>query len=264
MTQANLAKNTSNFPKPTEMIVMMPKIGRLTPLGRKLLNVLFQMSWKQLQEAIQQKGAFPSEETFKAPVLEIAGILSRSDSDPRALVKAYMMEMRDTQMDYSSPNANTGIVWQDMDLLSYAAFKIEDGVLWALWTFPQPIFKAFLSRGAYTWINLEEMSKLSSYAAIALYEIALRYKNNPSGMTSSNDTYWWTQVLSGVPAKIDKVTGLPKVREWRKFKYETLSDAIIEVNEKTCVSVELRETTIGKAVKAVQFAITKKTDSHIN
>jgi len=94
---------------------------------------------------------------------------------------------------------------------------------------------------------------LSTYAAIALYEICVRYRDNPGGVTSRKPVGWWTDALSNLPGG-DR-------REWRKFKNERVKEAVAEINQETDLEIELIEHRQGRVVDEVQFAVRRRARS---
>ena len=156
-------------------------------------------------------------------------------------------------MDWSAPDAKTGVVFKDMSLVSEVQMEIRAGVLWVRWSFPPSVIDAIATQLSWTMIDIMEMSRLESYQAVALYEIVCRYKDNPSGVTSKQSTDWWTDALS--PERTEP--GGTR-REWRKVKYEWVNKAIEEINSKTSLNIELLEERVGRTIKSAQFKVEKK------
>lgn len=198
------------------------------------------------------------EHLFSARLSDVIGAFASGESDPRASAKRYMGEMRRVEVDWEAPDAKEGIVWKSMGLLSEAQLELRDGAYWALWALPPSLLKVVADPEFFTPIDLEKMAQLTSYTAVALYEICIRYHNNPTGKTSSNPPQWWVEALTNTPAPVDPATGKKRRREWRKLKNASVIDAIKEINEKTDVVISLIEHMSGKAVIAVQFTVAKK------
>jgi Initiator Replication protein len=110
----------------------------------------------------------------------------------------------------------------------------------------------------FTPIDIVQLSQLKTYTAVALYEICVRYKNNPTGLTSENELAWWVDALTQSAPKIDPKTKKPKLRLWSKFKSEQVSVAIHEINSKSDIGIELIEKKTGKAVTSAQFKVWRK------
>ncbi len=250
-------KNTLSKPNPA--LVMMPRTGKLTGVGRKVYNVLLKKTHEQIQVIKGQGRAIEGEHLFVAPLSELADVINDSSSNStRDSAKKYLREMRRIEVDWESPDADTGVIWRSMGLLSEVQLELRSGATWVRWALPPTLLAAVSDPERFTVLDLDVIAKLSGYSTIALYEICSRYRDNPSHVTSRNSTSWWTDALSNtVPAK-DKVTGEFTRREWRKFKAEFVSKAIIEINEKSDLTLELLEFKTGKAITEAQFGVRKK------
>lgn len=246
--------------KPNETLVMVPRIGKMTAVGRKVYNVLLHQSQKQIAQARAQGMMHGAGDLFEMPLSDIAGMVTEGDSDVRTLAKKYLREMRRIEVDWEAPDAQSGVIFKSMGLLAEAALEIRDGQTWVTWQLPATIYTAVSDPERYTPVDLDYMSRLKLYASIALYEICGRYRNNPSGVTSKNPPEWWADALSVKPAAIDPDTGVKKPRVWRKIKEASVLDAINEINTKTDLTIDLIEHKTGRAVTEVQFAVKRKAE----
>jgi hypothetical protein len=244
--------------KPNAALVMLPRIGKLTPVGRKLYNSVLKRTYLLVMALKAQGMVMNAEHLFEAPLNELTDSVNAEDSksNPRGFAKKYLREMRRIEVDWESPDANTGVVWQSMGLLSEAQVEIRGGVNWALWALPPSLLAALVDPDRFTILDLDQVAKLNSYCAIALFEICSRYRDNPTHLTSRNPTDWWTDALSNTPPAFDKVTGEYTRREWRKFKSEFVNKAIEEINTKTDITIGLVK--LGQGVKQAQFTVQKK------
>lgn len=240
--------------KPNEMLVMVPRTGRLTLVGRKLYNVMLHHSQMKLQ-----LGRMPdASEYFEAPLRALLEPVGTGESDLRALAKKYLVEMQDVTMEWDSPESGAGSEWKRLKLLSEVDFVKKSGETWVRWGLPPTLVQGLADPSRWTSMELAVMAKLTTYAAVALYDICARYRNNPSGVTSRKPTTWWVDALSNSPAPIDQATGLPKRREWRKFKNEFVLAAIEQINQETDLEIAVLEFKQGRAVAEVQFSVRKK------
>lgn len=245
--------------KPNSALVMVPRLGRLTPVTRKMYNVMLYRTQRQIADFIREGKEIDAKHFFSAPLAQLTDAITAGASDPKTLAKGYLREMRRTEVDWEAPDADTGVIWRSMGLLSEVDLEMRDGVLWVLWALPPTLLTAVSDPERYTPLDLSQMAKLRSYTAIALYEICSRYRNNPTGVTSKNSPEWWVDALMHAPSSIDPVTKEIKPRrEWRKIKSESIGNAIEEINEKTDISIQLHELKVGKAVKEIQFSVQKK------
>jgi hypothetical protein len=233
--------------KPHEMIVMVPRAGRVTITGRRLYNVLLQVSQSKLVVAGEMP---PADFLFEAP---LAALLKStgSNGDDRTAAKRYLSEMQDVKVDWQSTAPGDGTKWKSLNMLSQAEIELRHGENWCRWAFPPDIMGALFSPERWARIDLDVLKNLSSVPSLALYEICARYRDSPGGLTSRQTPAWWLDALSSGPAGSEK-------REWRKFKNERVKDAVTEINTGTDLEIELIEHKEGRAVKEVQFAVRRK------
>lgn len=254
--------------KPNTTLVMMPTSGKLTAIQRKLYNAILLSTMQQLQDYANLHGQRPDlEHMFSAPASELLGSVEVGKSNLRSTLRENMEALQDTYMDWQAPDAKTGTVFKRMPLLGDAEGEVIDGRLYAVWSLTARLAKLLGTNFNFTKLDLEIMSSLKSYAAIALYEVCSRYRTNylkgGSGecYTSANPPEWWTDALTNVAPKQDKATGQVIRREWRKVKNEAVNKAIEEINAVTDLELRLIEKKSGRAVDSVQFEIRQKKQS---
>lgn len=226
---------------------MVPRAGRVTITGRRLYNVLLQVSQSKLVVAGEMP---PADFLFEAP---LAALLKStgSNGDDRTAAKRYLSEMQDVKVDWQSTAPGDGTKWKSLNMLSQAEIELRHGENWCRWAFPPDIMGALFSPERWARIDLDVLKNLSSVPALALYEICARYRDSPGGLTSRQAPAWWLDALSSGPAGAEK-------REWRKFKNERVKDAVAEINAGTDLEIELIEHKEGRAVKEVQFSVRRK------
>ena len=135
-------------------------------------------------------------------------------------------------------------------LMSEARFNRVGGQQWVTWYFPPTLRDMILDPARWAQIDIKEMSQLSHYASVALYEICARYGDSPGGLSNKASPEFWTQVLRPDPET--------KPRLWRKFKSETLKPTIAEINQRTSLQIEMIEEKRGKTVVSVQFRVRRQ------
>lgn len=255
--------------KPNQSLIMKPEKGKLASNGLKLHLALLYISQKQLMlhEAIPS-----ANHMFEAPVKDLMALITEpgSKSDTRTVIKEYFIGMMGTVVRWESPDArnNHNILWAGMPMISYAEVELRDGMNWARWQLPGPLLEAVADPTFYTPIDLGYASRLSSYSAVALYQICSRYRNNPTGLTSKNPPNWWLDAMMSTPA-VDPKTKKKIVREWRKKKNAIVLDAIDEINRKTDIEISLAEFReglpgAGRNVTAVQFSVRRKANPPVD
>lgn len=232
--------------KPHEMIVMVPRSATVTLTARRIYTVLLQVSQTRLD---QLQVMPPADFMFEAPLLAILKGTGSKGGD-RTAAKKYLAEMRSIEVDWESTAPGDGVKWRGFSMLSEVVLQVRRGENWVSWMFPPSIMAALMDPQRWARIDLDVLSSLDTYASIALYEICVRYRDNPGGLTSRKPPGWWTDALSNVPGG-DR-------REWRKFKHERIKPAVEEINAKTDLVIELVEHKKGRALSEVQFSVRRK------
>lgn len=244
---ADATADHAELRKPHEMIVMVPRSKRVTLTGRRIYNVLLQVS----QARLSAMEAMPAADyMFEAPLPAILRTTGSSGED-RTAAKRYLKEMRGLEVDWESTAPGDGVKWRGFSMLSEVAIEVRNGENWVSWSYPPTIMAALREPQRWARIDLDVLASLGSYAAVALYEICARYRDNPSGLTSRKPVAWWADALSQAPAGTER-------REWRKFKSERIKPAIEEIKAETDLDVELIEHKQGRAVVEAQFSVRKK------
>lgn len=241
------AESSPELRKPHEMIVMVPRSRRVTMTGRRLYNAMLQVSQSRLaaMEAMPQ-----ADFMFEAPLPALLRTTG-SDGEDRTAAKRYLREMRGLEVDWESTAPGDGLKWRGFSMLSEVSIEVRNGENWVAWSYPPTIMSALREPARWARIDLNVLASLSTYAAIALYEICARYRDNPSGLTSRKLVAWWADALSSAPAGSER-------REWRKFKNERVKPAIDEINAETDLEVGLIEHKQGRAVTEAQFSVRRK------
>lgn len=234
------------FRKPHEMIVMVPRSARVTLTARRIYTVLLHVSQTRM---LAMDGMPLADFMFEAPLISILRTTG-SDGTDRTAAKRYLSEMRSLEVDWESTAPGDGVKWRGFSMLSEVALEVRRGETWVSWSFPPSIMSALRDPQRWARIDLDVLTRLSTYAAIALYEICVRYRDNPGGVTSRKPVGWWTDALSNMPGG-DR-------REWRKFKNERVKEAVEEINRETDLEIELIEHRQARVVIDVQFAVRKR------
>ena len=233
--------------KPHEMIVLMPRSRRVTLTGRRLYNALLQVAQARLSVMDAMP---PADFMFEAPLPALLRS-SGSSGEDRTAAKRYLREMRGLEVDWESTAAGDGVKWRGFSMLSEVSIALRHGENWVAWSYPPTMMAALKEPTRWARIDLDMLARLGTYAAVALYEICARYRDNPSGLTSRKPVLWWADALSAAPNGSDR-------REWRKFKSERVKEAIEEINRETDLEIDLIEHKQGRAVVDAQFAVRRK------
>lgn len=261
MTLSSPNEGPVNLRKPVEALVMVPRTHKLSPLGRKMYNVLLYVSQMTLRA---MNGVPPATHLFSVPLVDVLRICGADSQNTMA--KKYLAEMRRTEVVWDSPDSNAELQQVGFALLSESRITKRNGVTHVHWALPPTLYESLADPHRWATIDLLVLSRLTSYAAIVLYEICSKYRNNPTHLTCRRSVSWWVELLSSTSHPIDPKTGERKLREWRKFKNAIVNDAIKEINEVSDLYITLIEGKDGgKAVKTVQFTVdVKRSDSKTN
>jgi Initiator Replication protein len=242
-----VAADSAELRKPHEMIVMVPQTRRVTLTGRRIYNVLLQVA----QARMAASDSLPlADFLFDAPLNALLRSTGSKGED-RTAAKRYLQEMQDLKVTWESTAPGDGVKWRGLHMLTEVVLEIRKGENWVSWSFPPSIMGALREPTRWARIDLGVLARLGTYAAVALYEICARYRDNPAGVTSRKPTAWWADALSHTPGGTER-------REWRKFKNERVKEAVDEINRETDLEIELIEHKQGRAVVDVQFAVRRK------
>lgn len=247
--------------KAVQALAIEPLSMALSVTGRKAYDV---MIW------LAQRGRPGADGGYSSPVSAILkGFGSTTKASER--VQRYIEQMVQTTVIWrplapSDANALTldgfelpggdrsGTALQEeartFPLLAEARLYKRAGEWWVTWYYPPSIAEQIIDPDRWAQIELNSIARLSTYTAVALYEICARYKDSPGGLTSRHEPDHWTKVL--------REGGGLKAREFRKFKSELLLPAIRDINDKTELLIELVEHRRGAVLEAVQFKVARK------
>lgn len=255
--------------KPVVALAIVPLNRSLTVTARKAYNVMLH---------IAQREGDTGDAGFSAPLNAILRGFG-SGNNIATDAKRYIDQMMSTKIEWrplsegeqwllpldepagapaGSPPSSPGAPRLDgpteelrsFHMLSEVRLYKRAGENWVTWFYPPTIKEQMLGPHRWARLELEVIARLSTYTAVALYEICARYRDNPGGVTSRHPWDWWVQVLRGSEGS--------KQREWRKFKNEFVNPAIREINAVSDIEVELAEYKQGRAIADVQFAVRKK------
>jgi hypothetical protein len=257
------AKDQLKIKKPVQSLVLIPKKGKLSVVARKLYNVILHSTIAQIAEFELQGKEVPADHLFEGRLIDLVMPIQVGQSDLRARAKEYLQQMSEIRLDWEAPDARGNVKWTNLSLLAEAQLEKENpddqkSDVIARWAFPPTIFKELRHPEMYAQISIYQIAKLSTYEAVALYEICARYRTNAAGVTSLQEPLWWIKALSNKVPDIDPKTGEPKWREWRKFKDEKIKKTVVEINEQTDLNIELIERKEG-----VQFAVKRKSSEFL-
>lgn len=251
----------TTFNKPHAAIVMIPKVGSMTVISRKMFNVMLQFTQEQTVGIRAKGGSVLAEHLFSARLVDILLEVSDNESNLTQLAQKALLEMRRVELDWEAPDKDGVPVWRNMSLLSQAGLLKKSGAIIVTWALPPDLFKVVADPNRFTPMDNKKIAGLTTYRAVALYEICARYRTNPGGITSSNPVEWWIAALSQNPIKVDSATGKPIRLDWAHYKDRHLKKAIQEINEKTDLKIDVIDERKGpnkRKITHAQFSVSIK------
>lgn len=276
-----------HFKKSNDLLVMIPVKGSLSPISRKLYNVILRSSQHQiLGKGVAVGGTFTSSlvdllEPFAADANDLVKVAKRHFHEMLTTVVLWRpTDQRFADIAHEGqPEPKPGVhaesrtyFFKETSLLEGPGVYMQGKRLYCEWRLPDEVHDRLRDPVLFTQLNIEHLTRLKSYAALALYEICARYKNNPSGLTCACSPEWWVRALTtksmdvkpSSKAKTDDAKQPEVKREWRKVKNASVLKAMAEINEITDLEVDLIEKKTGKAVTLVQFSVRKKKVSRVS
>jgi hypothetical protein len=244
-------------------LAIVPTNRSLTVTGRKAYSVMLHLA--QLQAA---DGTESADGGFAAPLNSILrgfGATNSIASDAKRYLeqmmftkvewrplskseKQLLLTFGNGQEEVDSPTQITDEV-RIFNLLAEVRIYKRAGENWVTWFYPPSLRDELVSPSRWAQIDFAVLRQLTTYCAVALYEICARYRDSPGGVTSRQHWSLWAESLRSSPTT--------KVREWRKFKNEFVAPAIKEINGLGDIEIELIEFRRGREVEVVQFAVKK-------
>ena len=229
--------------KAVEAIAIKPRAGKLTLLSRKLFNILL---------AKAQGGQGLSESVHTMPLSELCSI-AQFDSGDTELIKEHLRKMVSTTVEWSS-GVKGSRRWGITTLIGGVEL-IENGQRCTIqWSYSEQIKDKLLAPNVYTKLSLQFQNSFRSAAALALYEICVRYVDSPGQLTMRMPWVEWRPTLTGTPDHDkDQIYS-----EYKYFKRDVLKPSVLEVNALTQIEVELIEHKKGRSVSDIQFTVKPK------
>lgn len=235
--------------KAVEAIAIKPLAGKLTLLTRKLFNVF-------LAEA-QHQG--PEKQVYSLPLSKLCA-KSAYESTNVTILKEQLRKMSATIVEW-----NLGVKgsrrWGTGSLVTVEI--VEEGNRTRVeWSYPATVKNQLLAPEVYARMSLKMQNTFRSAAALALFEICIRYADSPSGLTAKMPWSEWRPRLLGQPDK-DLKTGETLHSTYLIYKYfrrNIIKPAISEINDNqlTDIFVEELATKEGTSEMQLQFRVTRK------
>lgn len=230
--------------KPVSTLALVPKTAAITRVGRQAYTIMLLL-------AREQGGGTGDTEMFSAPLNTVIRGFNGNVAASGEL-KRHLRSMVTHVVEWQSPSPSETMEWGACALLSEVRLTTKNGENWISWAYPPSLRFEMLNPQRFAQIRRSTIAQFRSHAALALYEICARYKDNPSHLTSKQRWQWWLPVLTGKPVPDEIKT------EFRFFNRDTIKPAVEEVNDVSELIVVAREHKIGRSVEFLQFEVRKK------
>ena len=216
----------------------------ITLVGRKVYNALL---WHAQQD--------PTARKFSMPLTTVSRQIGFQSRNYEVLKQA-CRSLSSALVEWESPAVDEVAKWSVASMVAGVDIINVKGTLVIEWSFGHNLQEELLDPRRFAEIRLESIAQLRTVAAVQLYEICVRYKSNPSHLTSIHKWEWWYEVLRVQPGK--KSRNPP---QYKFFKRDTLNPAIAEVNALTEIDLELKEIKAGRPVSDIQIKVLRKSKS---
>jgi hypothetical protein len=226
--------------KPVDTIAIVPQTTKISPLVRKLYNVLMHHAQVQGEQRV-----------YEARFRDVINVLD-FNSNNTEVIKEYCRAMVTTRVEWQSPTSAESTRWGVSGMLAHAEFfRNGSGEVVLQWSYAPVLQQAILDPQRYARVSLAFVSQLRTHAALVLYEICSRYVN--VGRTAREHWTWWRPVLTGTPEGTDGA-----YNEWKYFKRDCIAKAVAEVNLVTDLQIAPIEHRQGRAMGDLQFDVKPK------
>lgn len=195
-------------------LAIVPTNRSLTVTGRKAYSVMLHLA--QMQAAA---GTESADGGFAAPLNSILrgfGATNSISSD----AKKYIDQMVSTKVEWRPLSKSEqqlpltfGIDGKEeggspaqitdelriFNLLAEVRVYKRAGENWVTWYYPPSIREELVSPSRWAQVDFAVLRQLTTYCAVALYEICARYRDSPAGVTSRQHWSWWAESLRSSP-----------------------------------------------------------------
>lgn len=229
--------------KPVQAVHMAITGGIQSKTQRLAFNAM-------LKHALEEHARNPGEkvDTYSISRVELMRTINYTSPNRKHLKDTLTaMQKLTVQWDYLQQDGDS--IWGSCVLLPYVGFD-RDRIYYS---YSPQIKPMLLEPKIYARLDLRIQRAFRLDASAALYEWVNRFRTNPSKLT--NEMRWeeWRWVIYG------EVSEKSVLNEYKIFKREKLKPAILEINEKSDLTVTLHENRDGgRSVKYLQFTVEEK------
>ncbi len=229
--------------KPVQAVHMAITGGIQSKTQRLAFNAM-------LKHALEEHARNPGEkvDTYSISRVELMRTINYTSPNRKHLKDTLAaMQKLTVQWDYLQQDGDS--IWGSCVLLPFVGFD-RDRIYYS---YSPQIKPMLLEPKIYARLDLRIQRAFRLDASAALYEWVNRFRTNPSKLT--NEMRWeeWRWVIYG------EVNEKSVLNEYKIFKREKLKPAILEINEKSDLTITLHENRDGgRSVKYLQFTVEEK------
>lgn len=252
----------SSFRKPNGAIGLRVAKGYLSPLARKIFNVMICRA--------QQFGAPGKDAPISGPIAQqyywvpFSEVVKDAAYDSRdyKLFKEHVDQLqsvrvvREADGDWTSDVLVPSVRIVNVAGRTGSDGRVRGGRLYLGFMFTPEVADLIMSPSRYTTLALYYQAMLKSETGLALYEVCRRYATNPSHLTMRQPWVWWYHALTG-----KAMADAPPTLEYKYVKRDAIAPAIREINLTTDITVALVEHKRGRKVIDLQFEVHLKEDT---
>lgn len=231
--------------KQVDMLALSPQDRRISFLARKIYNIMM----------CHAQHAPTHQDVYRLSISDVIKSLQYDSSDTKIL-KDHLRQMASTTVEWQSPSSLENERWGVSALIAHAdIIQMKEGCFLE-WSYSKPIRERVIEPSRFAKIALKYQNAIKTHAALALYEICVRYIDNPGGLTAKQPWGWWRPVLTGEPDAKGGATGI--YSEFKFFNNRVIKRATSEINAVTDILVEPLVFKRGRAVSELQFKVMRK------
>jgi hypothetical protein len=243
----------------------------LSQIDRKVFNALIFVAMRQRDLGEQvlrppEEGETGMQPWFSVPIVEIGRMLTLGPKFNYLHIKNVMRKLKTVVLEFSSPSEKD--VVEDVETGEKKRFKLrslvgpvdiepnDSGLMTVYWRFDVGMDSIILNSDRFALLRLSSITALTDPKSIALYEICARYPGAQNGSTGLKPWGWWVGALTG-----QFTTGPKKSKTFSEYRYfysKAIRKAMVEINEKTEITIELQVVKEGRSVKDIGFFVKKK------
>lgn len=237
--------NAGRLKKQVDMLAIAPQDKRISILTRKIYNIMMVVAQNESPDVFK----------YRVALTELVKGLDFNSKDT-GILKEHLRQMTSTTVEWQSPSSTEGESWGVTALISQARIIKNTAGVYLEWMYSESIRQRVLEPTRYAVLSLRFQNLFRTHAGLTLYEICIRYVDNPGKVTARQPWAWWRPVLTGEPDMKGEQKGI--YAEYKFFNNRIIKKSIQEVNAVSDIEIELVEFKAGRTVLDLQFKVKRK------